>query len=219
MSELYGTVRSANINVDTDVEIFYFYRPTRGTDPDDMTGFVKGDPSWLIPAQYDNSIADIPNDILGLYELRLPLDIFNQKGFYTIYIRPRERKVKLSDVSVLVSYPDTKGVIFNLGDAELNGISDLTGYRIDYLDTNNSRTNISRIITSCNRCEPILVTIGDAYPKTTRYRLTDTGSNYVFCTVTPSSAVNFKPNVTPYIGIPGGTVFLTNRYIDIYDRG
>ena len=35
-------------------------------------------------------------------------------------------------------------------------------------------------------------------------------SNYLFCTVTPSSSSTFKPNVTPYIGVPGGKVALIN---------
>jgi len=212
MASLYGTVRTSNLDIDNDVEILYFYRPTRSTDPDDMTGFRFLDSSCLVKAQYDNDLNEPISDILGLYELRLPLDVFNQKGFYTVYIRPKEERIKLTDVSVLATYPDVKGVIINLSD--LNGVMDLTGYRIDYLDTSGNRTDISRLITSCNRCEPVLVTVADSYPKTTRYRFTDTSSNLVFCTVTPSSASSFRPNVTPYIGVPGGEVYLVNTKFD-----
>ena len=212
MASLYGTVRTSNLDIDNDVEILYFYRPTRSTDPDDMTGFRFLDSSCLVKAQYDNDLNEPISDILGLYELRLPLDVFNQKGFYTVYIRPKEERIKLTDVSVLATYPDVKGVIINLSD--LNGVVDLTGYRIDYLDTSGNRTDISRLITSCNRCEPVLVTVADSYPKTTRYRFTDTSSNLVFCTVTPSSASSFRPNVTPYIGVPGGEVYLVNTKFD-----
>lgn len=214
MASLYGTVRTSNLDIDNDVEILYFYRPTRSTDPDpdDMTGFRFLDSSCLVKAQYDKGLYEPISDILGLYELRLPLDVFNQKGFYTVYIRPKEVRIKLTDVSVLATYPDVKGVIINLSD--LNGVVDLTGYRIDYLDTSGNRTDISRLITSCNRCEPVLVTVADSYPKTTRYRFTDTSSNLVFCTVTPSSASSFRPNVTPYIGVPGGEVYLVNTKFD-----
>lgn len=212
MAGLYGTIRTTNLDIDNDVEILYYYRPTRSTDPDDMTGFKFLDSSCLVKSQYDISEDQPLTDILGLYELRLPMDVFNKKGFYTVYIRPKEISINLTDVSVLAAYPDVKGVVINL--SELNGITDLTGYRIDYLDSNGNRTDISRLITSCNRCEPVLVTVADAYPKTTRYKFTDTSSNLVFCTLTPSTASSFRPNVTPYIGIPGGSVFLVNTKFD-----
>jgi len=212
MSSLYGSVKVSNLDIENDVEILYFYRPTRSTDPDNMTGFKFLDSSCLVKAQYDNELNQPISDILGLYELRLPLDVFNQKGFYTVYIRPKEVPITLTDVSVLAAYPDVKGVIINL--STLNGVTDLTGYRLDYLDTNGNRTDISRLITSCNRCEPILVTVADSYPKLTRYRFTDTTSNLVFCTVTPSAANSFKPNATPYIGVPGGSVYLVNTKFD-----
>ncbi len=212
--DLYGTVRSANIDI-SDVEMFYYYRPSRSTDPDTMDGFLPLGSECLVKAEYDSSLNKNPNDILGLYELRLPVNIFNKKGFYTIYIRPKEIETTLTDVSVLAAYPDIKGVVFNLAQFSGTSITDLTGYRIDYFNEDGVRNDISRLITSCNRCEPILVTVGDAYPKATRYRLTDSSSNnLVFCTVTPSSASSFKPNVTPYIGIPGGKVTVTNTKFD-----
>ena len=79
-----------------------------------------------------------------------------------------------------------------------------------FVEHSGNRSDVVRLITSCNRCEPVLVTIADSYPKATRYRLTDNGSNLVFCTVTPSSSPNFKPNVTPYIGEAEKEVILTN---------
>lgn len=218
MPGLYGTVRVSNLNIENDVDILYYYRPTRSTDPDNMTGYKMVSSSdvtsWLTKATYDNNEGQPLNDILGLYELRLPVDIFNKKGFYSVYIRPKEIRTVLTDVSVLATYPDVKGVVLNLGSNELRNITDLTGYRIDYLDVNENRTDISRLITSCNRCEPVLVTVSDAYPKTTRYKFTDSSSNLVFCTVTPASASSFRPNVTPYIGVPGGSVYITNTKFD-----
>lgn len=209
MAGLYGTVRGSNLNIGADVEMFYHYRPTRGSDDENFSnGFKKLDTVNIAKTKF----SETDEDILGLFELRLPLDIFNKKGFYTIYIRPKENNVNITDVSVLAAFPDVKGVVFNLSD--FDGITDLTGYRIDYYDDNGDRTDVSRIITSCNRCEPVLVTVSDSYPKTTRYRLTDTSANLVFCTVTPSTASSFKPDVAPFIGVPGGRVVVSNTKFD-----
>lgn len=212
MSGLYGTIRPSNIDINTDVEMFYHYRPTRGSDDEDFySGFKKLDNVNLVKAKLGEGEKS-GTDILGLFELRLPLDKFSRKGFYTVYIRPKENNVRITDVSVLAAFPDVKGVVFNLTD--FSGLTDLTGYRIDYYDANNNRTDVSTIITSCNRCEPVLVTVSDSYPKATRYRLTDTASNLVFCTVTPSTASSFKPDVTPFIGTPGGEVVVSNTKFD-----
>ena len=207
MAGLYGTMRPSNVDINNDVEMFYYYRPTRGTDDENFSqGFKSLDVSNLVNSKSSNK------NIIGLFELRLPLDIFNRKGFYTVYIRPKENDVYITDVSVLAAYPDIKGVVFNLSD--FPGVTDLTGYRIDYYDDNNEMTDVSRLITSCNRCEPVLVTISDTYPKATRYRLTDSSSNLVFCTVTPSTASSFKPDVAPFIGVPGGHVVVSNTKFD-----
>ena len=207
MAELYGTVRPSNIDVNNDIEMFYYYRPTRGSDDEDFSnGFKKLDNINLVQTKENG------NNIIGLFELRLPLDIFNKKGIYTVYLRPKENTVNIVDVSVLAAYPDVKGVVFNLSD--FGGVTNLTGYRIDYIDDNGVRTDTSRLITSCNRCEPVLVTISDSYPKATRYRLTDSSSNLVFCTVTPSTASSFKPDVAPFIGVPGGNVVVSNTKFD-----
>lgn len=207
MAGLYGTVRPSNININNDIEMFYYYRPTRGTDDETFSqGFKKLDNVNLVQTKTED------NNIVGLFELRLPLDIFNKKGIYTVYLRPKENVVDITDVSVLAAYPDVKGVVFNLND--FDGINDLTGYRIDYLDDNGERTDTSRLITSCNRCEQVLVTISDAYPKATRYKLTDNTSRMVFCTVTPSTPSSFKPDVAPFIGVPGGKVVVSNTKFD-----
>lgn len=200
-SGVFGSVRPANINPSSDVEILYMYRPSRGETADDFRGFKTLDASeCLTPSVTD---AD-EKSIVGLYSLKLPLDRFNRKGFYTIYIRPKECKADIIDVSVLAAYPDVKGVVFNIANGDLAGLSDLTGYRIEFDD------GTTRLIKSCNRCEPVIVNTSDGYPKATRYNLTDNSSNYVFCTVSPSSSPTFKTNASPYIGEPGITVSVIN---------
>ena len=56
MPGVYGTVRPANINPQSDVEIFYHYRPTRGTLDDNFgEAFKLGDASsWLVKASGEN---------------------------------------------------------------------------------------------------------------------------------------------------------------------
>ena len=197
MSGVYGTVRPSNINILQDVEIFYHYRPTRSADSDDNSPYyLPLDSSCLVKAEMSGITGS--SEILGLYNLRLPLDVFGQKGFYSVYIRPKQYECELKDVSVLAAYPDVKGIVVAMN--SVNGIDDLTGYIVQYKDNSSGElTEIVRLITSCNRCEPVLVTVSDNYPKATRYKLTDNASNYLFCTVTPSSSNSFKPNVTPYI--------------------
>lgn len=206
MSGVYGTVRPANVDPLKDVEMYYFYRPSRGTNDDEFGEFKSLDSSCLVKSscKSENSVVNL----MGMYNLRLPLDKFNKKGIYTIYIKPKEYRIKLYDVSVLAAYPDIKGVIINSKD--IDNITDLTGYRLEYYNSNGERLETVRLITSCNPSEPILVTATDNYPKTTRYKFTDTSSNYLFCTVTPSSSSTYKPNTNPFIGVPGGEVALSN---------
>ena len=208
MNGVYGTIRPSNINIGQDVEMFYHYRPTRSADSDDNSPYyLPLDASYLVKAEASGITGT--TEILGLYNLRLPLDAFSQKGFYTVYIRPKQYEVTLKDVSVLATYPDVKGIVVAMD--SVDGIDDLTGYLVQYKDNSSGNlTEVVRLITSSNRCEPVLVTVSDNYPKATRYRLTDSASNYLFCTVTPSSSNTFKPNVTPYIGVPGGNVIISN---------
>jgi hypothetical protein len=204
-SGVFGTVRPAKLNPSNDVEILYYYAPSRGETSSDFNGYKKLEASeCLVPVtEHDDKDAVIN----GLYKLRLPLDKFNRKGIYTIYLRPKECKTKIVDVSVLAAYSDVKGVVLNIEDSGLSGLDDnLTGYRMEFGD------GITRLIKSCNRCEPVIVNTGDGYPKSTRYNLTDGSSNLVFCTVSPSSSPTFRPNARPYIGEPGKEVKIINTF-------
>lgn len=201
-SGVFGTVRPAKLNPSRDVEILYYYAPSRGETSADFNGYKRLDASeCLVPANEENNENTLIN---GLYKLRLPLDKFNRKGIYTLYIRPKECETTITDVSVLAAYPDVKGVILNINSGDLVGLDNLTGYRIEFED------GTTRLIKSCNRCEPVIVNTGDGYPKSTRYNLTDGSSNIVFCTVSPSSSPTFRPNARPYIGEPGAKVKVIN---------
>ena len=204
-SGVFGTVRPAKINPSRDVEILYYYIPSRGETSNNFNGYKKLDADeCLVPSNEHGEEQVIIN---GLYRLRLPLDKFNEKGIYTIYIRPKECKTKIVDVSVLAAYPEVKGVVLNVGTGDLAGVgNNLIGYRIEFED------GTTRLIKSCNSCEPVVVNTGDGYPKSTRYNLIDGSSNYVFCTVSPSSSPTFRPNARPYIGEPGVEVKVINTF-------
>lgn len=199
MSGLYGTVRSAKIDPKKDAELFYFYRPNRSTTDEDFTKFKTLDASNLVPydaAGINNKIEQL---LPGMFNLRLPLDVFNDTGIYTIYIRPKECITNLVDVSVLADYPDIRGVVVSKNAVE--GVTDLTGYRIEYFDpTTKERTDRAFIITSCNFCKPIWVSVSDSVSMPKRYQYTDSSSNLLFCTLTPCSYGDYSPNVAPNIG-------------------
>ena len=200
MNGLYGTVRSAKIDPSKDAELFYYYRPNRSTTAPDFTGFKRMDASNLVASngEVDSTIENI---IPGLYNLRLPLDTFNDAGIYTIYIRPKEYITNLSDVSVLADYPDIRGVVIDKN--TVGGVTDLTGYRIEYFDTTTNpaeRTDRAVIITSCSFCKPVWVSVTDEINIPRRYQFSDTSSNLLFCTVTPCSYGDYSPNENPNIG-------------------
>ena len=196
---VFGSIRPAKIK-SNDVEIFYTYRPTRSKTSSEFNGnFKRLKPEeCLVAASTDDGTTILD----GMYTLKLPAQYFNKKGFYTIYIRPKEIKHAITDVSVLATYPDVRGIVLRKnGDLS---IDDLVGYRIELSNGE------SRLIKSCNPCEPVIVNTGDGYPKTTRYNLNVTSTDLLFCTVSPSSAPTFKPNVMPNMGIPGEEIKIIN---------
>ncbi len=204
MSGLYGRVRSAKIDPNSDAELFYFYRPNRSTTAEDFSQFKSLSSSNLVASSAEGVAVD--NGLLpGMFNLRLPLDVFNDTGIYTVYIRPKEYMTQLQDVSVLADYPDIRGVVINKN--SVNGVTDLTGYRIEYFDASEVasggqpvRTDRAFIITSCNFCKPVWVNVSDSVNMPKRYQYTDSSANLLFCTLTPCSYGDYSPNVAPNIG-------------------
>lgn len=199
MSGMYGTVKPADLNINDDVEMFYHYRPSLNSDDTDFTNFKELSTS-LLQENKCNGVS-----ISGLFNLKLPLNVFNKKGIYTIYIRPKEISATISDVGVLLGYPDIRGVIFNkenLPNFESN--NSLIGYRIEYLDNEGKKTGDFKIITSSNLASAILDTSSKL-----SYQLTSTG-NLIFCTVTPSLAPTFNPTNLPNIGKNNDSVKIIN---------
>ena len=67
MSGLYGTVRPAYIDPNSDAEIFYYYRPNRSTTAEDFKNFKKLSSSNLVPSNAEGMQRGIENILPGMY--------------------------------------------------------------------------------------------------------------------------------------------------------
>jgi hypothetical protein len=219
-SGTYGIVRPADV-LPEDVQIFYSYSATResqGTPLQELNS-----QEVLIPINNPNSSSSGFEIFGGMYTLKLPVNTFGAKGYYTIMIKPVEIRTNIVDVGVLSAYPDIKGLVFDLSTIDARFLpkfenNGLVGYRIEYLNTtldpNNLKVNnFFRVITSNNRTEPVNQNLSDTNQKAIRYRFND-NSSLTFCTVSPASASNVKPNALPFIGQPNQNVIITNTFFN-----
>jgi len=155
-----------------------------------------------------------------LYNLKLPATEFNKLGVYTLYIRPAEIRTTITDCGVLSSLPNVKGIIIDLNNVPSqyrNRFTNqgLVGFRIEYLNQDGTKIpNFYRIITSSFFCEPVVTNLVNTSQKAIRYRYVDSGSDLIFCTVSPTSAPTNKPSATPYIGQPNQNIIMTNTFFN-----
>jgi hypothetical protein len=219
-SGTYGVVRGADVSPN-DVEIFVHYVASR--DISTPVTLTKLDSNQILQ-KVNNPNNPNNNEIFGgLYTLKLPTNTFGKKGFYTLVIKPVEIRTKIIDAGVLSSDGTLKGLIFDTTSIdtafankfENNG---LVGYRIEYLNTDPNVAekkiqNFFRVITSNNKVEPVNQNLTNTNQKAIRYRLND-ASTLTFCTVTPSSASDVKPNALPFIGEPNQDVIITNTFFN-----
>ena len=218
---VYGTCKPALVEPE-EVEVWYNYRPSRSSeDPAFGTSFRRLDSSYNVLEKTAMETTAMPDIVLpGMYNLSLPVDVFGQPGFYTLYLKPREIHCVIQDVGVLSAYPDVKGIVLNMESQDLRAYRSilendgLVGYRIAYFDVNNrTRLKTTRIVTSNAKVEPVVQNLSDASQKSVRYRYNDS-SNLTFLTVTPSTAVGFRSNAVPYIGVTGQEIALVNTYFN-----
>lgn len=214
----YGTIRPADVSPE-DVEILLHYTPTR----DETNNFVLTtlDNSVLTPYFNNNATGGQTVELLGgLYNLKLPMENFNNLGIYTLYLRPAEIRTTITDCGVLSSLPNVKGIVFDLNNVPANYrnkfvANGLVGFRIEYLNSDGTKIpNFFRIVTSSFYCEPVSQNLVNTSQKSIRYRYVDGPTNLMFCTVSPSSAPTNKPNATPYIGQPNQSVIITNTFFN-----
>lgn len=216
----YGIVRAALIDP-SDVEIFYCYRPTRNSEDESFKKWRKIDDVSSIFSNGElefSSEADIR--LPGMYNLNLPVSIFGRKGFYTIYIRPKEFTCTIKDVGALESYPEIRGIVIDMNEISENRSlftnDNLVGYRVEYYNFQGDglmRQQYYRLVTSNNLCEPVSQNIAVSNTSSNGYRF-NAGGTLCFITLTPSTAPSFKPNATPYIGVPNQKIVMVNTKFD-----
>jgi hypothetical protein len=216
----YGTIRPADVSPE-DVEIILNYTPSR--DETDNFVLTKLDASSLLKPYFNNANTggNANVEILGgLYNLTLPADQFNKIGIYTLYIRPAQIRTTILDCGVLSALPNVKGIVINLNAVPSNYRNKfvnqgLVGFRIEYLNSDGTKVpNFFRLVTSSFFCEPVVQNVTNSSQKAIRYRYTDSNSNLLFCTLSPSSAPTNKPNATPYIGQPDQDIIITNTFFN-----
>lgn len=221
---VYGT--NIPIHIDSNklgslVDISYCYNESREYDSLSSSKFTSLPSSVLANCTREvESGSNLDEIVDGMYTLQLPLSDFNKKGFYTVYIKPKEYAINITDVGCLSAYSDVRGIIL-----DTNAISDeiiknmartnngLVGFRIVFLDENGVREDYYRIVTSNNKCEPVIQAPNSSSDKTYTYRYDDS-SSLTFLTVSPSSAPTFKSNATPYIGKPTQRILLVNTLFE-----
>lgn len=210
---IYGSVRLSDVAI-KDIDVFYIYN----TDLGDNTTDVKQLNSIDVLQKIRNPLTGRFFD--GQYNLSLPSSIFNKKGYYNIYIQPKQHEIKILDCGVLYPNDDIRGVVLDINSLPTELASNiqnnsLVGYRIDYIDdtTNEKIDGLFRIITSNFRVEPTSDTLTQNNIKSIKYIINE-NSSYMFLTLTPSSAPKNLPNVIPFIGLPNQTVLLTNTFFN-----
>ncbi len=217
----YGIIRPADVSPE-DVDIYYHYVKDRLT-TSDVTLKTLDAASILTPVYHNDDTGGTPNvEILGgLYNLKLESVDFTDLGIYTLHLRPKQIRTVITDCGVLASLPSVRGLVIDLSkipSTDLNKFSPqgLVGYRIEYINPTDSKKvpNFYRVITSNFYCEPITTNLTNTSQKALRYRYSDSATNLMFLTITPSSAPSTRPNTIPYIGQPEQTIILTNTYFN-----
>jgi|TARA_R110000796_G_scaffold11796_8_gene39641 hypothetical protein len=218
----YGTVRPADVSLN-DIEVFLHYTPSRNNIGD--TTLTKLNTNEVLSEVNNPNNTNNVEIFGGMYTLTLPSTLFSIKGIYTLHIKPVEIRTRILDCGVLSAKSEIKGLIFDTASQNLNSTftsrfqnGGLVGYRIEYLNTTNSTSgakvrNTFRLITSNNRVDVVNQNLTNTNQKAVRYNFND-NSTLVFCTVTPSSASNVKPNVLPFIGEPNQEVIITNTFFN-----
>ena len=212
----YGVIRPSDVSPE-DVEIIYHYVIDRNANSDVTLKTL--DAATILTPVYHNSDttddANAPNvEILGgLYNLKLESGDFSELGIYTLHIRPKQIRTKITDCGVLASLPSVRGLIIDLSNvpsADRNKFTPqgLVGYRIEYINpTDNKKVpTFYRVVTSNFYCEPITTNLTNTTQKAVRYRYSDSATNLMFLTITPGAAPSTRPTTVTYIGQPEQTI-------------
>jgi hypothetical protein len=216
----YGTIRPADVSP-TDVDIILNYTESR--DVTNNFQLTKLNSSAVLTPYFHNTNTGGNSgvEILGgLYNLRLPSNIFNQLGIYTLYIRPAEIRTRITDCGILAALPNIKGIVIDISNVPVSFRDKfvnqgLIGYRVEYLQTSGAKIpNFFRIVTSSFYCEPVVQNTTNTSTSTVRYQYVNGVTNLIFCTLSPSSSPSNKPNATPFIGQPDQEIIISNTFFN-----
>jgi hypothetical protein len=220
----YGVVRGADVSPE-DVEIYFHYAADRNA-TSQVTLKKLNSVDVLTPLYHNSNTTQDTTasniEVLGgLYNLKISSTDFSELGIYTLHIRPKQIRTRITDCGVLASLPSVRGIIIDLSNVpsvDRNKFTPqgLVGYRVEYLSlTDNKKIpNFYRIVTSSFYCTPITTNLTSTTQKAVRYQYSDQATNFMFLTVTPSSAPSNKPNTIPFIGQPSQKIILSNTFFN-----
>jgi hypothetical protein len=205
---LYGINKLADVSID-DVDILYAYSPSR-----EEIGDVQLRPLF-------NSITNSDFRKLigadGMYKLRLPANIFNKLGYYSILIKPKTFQTTILDCSYVVTNDNNqlniskKGIV--IPSLQFSRNNSLVGYQIEYFDSNDVKiNNLTRIITSSDLVS-INVNNNTVNQGATTYVL-DPAGTILFLTVSPDQGSLISNNVRVDIGQKNQKILISNTYFD-----
>jgi len=221
----YGIVRPADVSPD-DVEILYHYAADRlaTTTPvlKKLTANTVLTPIYHNASTLSGDTAGQGVEILGgMYNMKLTSDNFNQLGIYTLHLRPKQIRTTITDCGVLASLPSVRGLIIDLSNVPTADRAKFTpqglvGYRIEYVNTttNQKLPNFYKVVTSSFFCTAVTTNLSSTASKSVRYQYSESTTNLMFLTITPSSAPSNKPNTVPFIGTPGQKIILSNTFFN-----
>jgi hypothetical protein len=220
----YGVVRPADVSPD-DVEILYHYVPNRLSTSQvtlkKLTANQVLTPIYQTSGTTTDTAARNVEVLGGLYNLKLNADDFSDLGIYTLHLRPKQIRTSIMDCGVLASLPSVRGLVIDISNvvaADKNKFTPqgLVGYRIEYINSSDNKkvTNFYKVVTSSFYCTPVTANLNSSTQKSVRYQYSEGATNFLFLTITPSSAPSNKPNTVPFIGLPGQKIILTNTYFN-----
>lgn len=205
---LYGVNKLADVTID-DVDILYAYSPSR-----EEIGDVQ-----LRPLFNAITNADLRKLIGadGMYKLRLPANVFNKLGYYSILIKPKTFQTTILDCSYVVTNDNNqlniskKGIV--IPSLQFSRNNSLVGYQVEYFDTNGVKiNNLTRIITSSDLVS-VNVNNNTVNQGATTYVL-DPAGTILFLTLTPDQGSLISNNVKVDLGVKNQRILISNTFFD-----
>jgi hypothetical protein len=204
----FGTKTLSGVDYN-DVDIFYAYSPSR-----EEVGGIQFNP--LYGNTTENDLKKMIG-VDGVFKLRLPANIFNQLGIYTVVIKPKAFETQIIDCSFVVTNNNNEIIISKKGivipKLQFQGSGNLIGYQIEYFDQNGVKVkNLKRIVTS-SELVTVSVNNNSTNPSSTYYTLNDSG-NFLFLTLSPDESSLISDEQKINLGSSGQRIIISNTFFD-----